>query len=161
MSLLHPINTSFCLEQICESNFQKLLRLIPGLPSIKEAAIGLAAAQTTLYLEVIEETPYTKTVELSHCFNDNANELMAPAVIIRVYLDARLAEVLSDHARARVAKVFPDPRQSTDIMHYKWRLNYFLQKWLDHCLSKHYRFSPHTLSLSKQHRHEGFVRMKR
>ncbi len=141
MSVFLPINTSYCLEQICESNFQKLLRLIPDLSDIKEAAVGLAASQTTLYLEVIEETPYTKTVELSHCFSNNTNELMAPAVIIRVYLDARLAEVLSDHARARVARVFPDPRKSRDIMNYKWRLNYFLQKWLDHCLGKSYQFS--------------------
>jgi uncharacterized protein YqiB (DUF1249 family) len=141
MGLLTPINTSFCLEQICESNFQKLLRLIPDLSDIKDGAIGLAASQATLYLAVIEETPYTKTVELSHCFNNNANELMAPAVIIRVYLDARLAEVLSDHARARVARVYPDPRNSRDIMNYKWRLNYFLQKWLDHCLGKNYQFS--------------------
>ncbi|MDD2724555.1 MAG: DUF1249 domain-containing protein [Methylovulum sp.] len=153
MSLLNPINTSFCLEQICESNFQKLLRLIPDLSDVKEAAIGLAALQTTLYLEVIEETPYTKTIELSHCFNNNANEIMAPAVIIRVYLDARLAEVLSDHARARVAKVYPDPRKSRDIMNYKWRLNYFLQKWLDHCLSKNYRFTAQPLSTSRQHHH--------
>ncbi|MDD5271518.1 MAG: DUF1249 domain-containing protein [Methylovulum sp.] len=153
MSLLRPLNTSFCLEQLCESNFQKLLRLIPDLATVKEAAIGLAPSQSTLYLEVLEETPYTKTIELSHCFNHNASELMAPAVIIRVYLDARLAEVLSDHARARVARVYPDPRKSHDIMNYKWRLNYFLQKWLEHCLGKHYHFTSHASSASRQHRH--------
>lgn len=106
-----------------------------------ETAVGLAPQQTTLHLEIIERTPYTLTLELSHCFNSNKDEYLAPAVKIRVYLDAQLAEVLSDHAREGVTKVFKDPGLSLEIMNYKWRLNYFLQKWLDHCLKKDYLFS--------------------
>ncbi len=109
--------------------------------AFKATAIGLAPHHTTLHLEVIERTPYTMTVELSHCFNRDKEELLAPAVKIRIYLDAQLAEVLSDHARAGVTQVFKDPGLSLEIMNYKWRLNYFLQKWLDHCLKKNYLFS--------------------
>lgn len=137
MSFVNPVNKSICLEQVCESNYQKLLKLIPDLMAFKETAIGLAPRHTTLHLEIIERTPYTLTVELSHCFNKS----LAPAVKIRVYLDAQLAEVLSDHVRAGVAQVFKDPGLSREIMNYKWRLNYFLQKWLDHCLNKDYLFS--------------------
>jgi Uncharacterized protein conserved in bacteria len=142
MSFVNPVNKSICLEQVCESNYQKLFKLIPDLMLFKEAAIGLAPNHTTLHLDIIERTPYTMTVELSHCFNRNKDELLAPAVKIRVYLDAHLAEVLSDHARAGVGQVFKDPGLSREIMNYKWRLNYFLQKWLDHCLKKDYLFSP-------------------
>ena len=78
---------------------------------------------------------------LEHCFNKNLDDFLEPAVKIRVYLDAQLAEVLSDHARASVSRVFKDPGLSLEIMNYKWRLNYFLQKWLDHCLNKDYKFS--------------------
>jgi len=142
MSFVNPVNKSICLEQVCESNYQKLLKLIPDLMAFKETAIGLAPHHTTLHLEIIERTPYTMTVELSHCFiNKNRDEFLAPAVKIRVYLDAQLAEVLSDHARAGVAQVFKDPGLSREIMNYKWRLNYFLQKWLDHCLKNDYLFS--------------------
>lgn len=112
--------------------------------AFKETAIGLAPHHSTLHLEIIERTPYTLTVELSHSFNKN----LAPAVKIRVYLDAHLAEVLSDHARAGVAQVFKDPGLSREIMNYKWRLNYFLQKWLDHCLKKDYLFSPNAEALA-------------
>jgi uncharacterized protein YqiB (DUF1249 family) len=87
-------------------------------------------------------------VELSHCFNRDSNEFLAPAVKIRVYLDAQLAEVLSDHARASVAQVFKNPGLSSEIMNYKWRLNYFLQKWLDHCLNKKYLFSSNAEALA-------------
>lgn len=137
MSFINPVNKSICLEQVCESNYQKLLKLIPDLMAFKATAIGLAPHHSTLHLEIIERTPYTLTVELSHSFNKS----LAPAVKIRIYLDAQLAEVLSDHARAGVAQVFKDPGLSREIMNYKWRLNYFLQKWLDHCLKKDYLFS--------------------
>ena len=141
MSFINPVNKSYCLEQICESNYQKLIKLIPDLLTFKETAIGLAPNNTTLHITVIDSTPYTMTVELSHCFNRNLDEFLEPAVKIRLYLDAQLAEVLSDHVRASVAQVFKDPGLSREIMNYKWRLNYFLQKWLDHCLKKDYQFS--------------------
>ena len=141
MSFVNPVNKSYCLEQICESNYRKLLRLIPDLFTFKDSAIGLAPNNTTLHITVIESTPYTMTVELSHCFNRNLEEFMEPAVKIRIYMDAQLAEVLSDHARASVGQVFKNPGLSREIMNYKWRLNYFLQKWLDHCLKKDYQFS--------------------
>lgn len=140
MGLVNPVNKSLCLEQICESNYQKLFKLIPDIVTFKETAIGLAAHNTMLHLKVIERTPYTMTVELSHCFNKNLEEFLEPAVEIRIYLDAQLAEVISDHVRASVAQVFKDPGLSREIMNYKWRLNYFLQKWLDHCLKKDYQF---------------------
>ena len=141
MSFVNPVNKSYCLEQICESNYQKLLKLIPDLLTLKETAIGIAHQNTTLHITVIESTPYTMTVELSHCFNKNLDEFLEPAVKIRLYMDAQLAEVLSDHVRASVAQVFKNPGLSREIMNYKWRLNYFLQKWLDHCLKKDYQFS--------------------
>lgn len=141
MSFVNPVNKSFCLEQICESNYHKLLMLIPDLLTFKATAIGHAPNNTKLHVKVIESTPYTMTVELSHCFNINLDEFLEPAVKIRIYLDAQLAEVLSDHVRASVAHVFKNPGLSREIMNYKWRLNYFLQKWLDHILKKDYQFT--------------------
>jgi hypothetical protein len=145
MSFVNPVNKSICLELICESNYQKLLKLIPDLLTLEKTAIGLAPNNTTLHIAVIESSPYTMTIELSHCFSKNLGEFLEPAVKIRLYLDAQLAEVLSDHVRASVAHVFKNPGLSREIMNYKWRLNYFLQKWLDHCLKKDYQFRTQTL----------------
>jgi len=141
MSFLNPVNKSFCLEQICDSNYQKIFKLIPNLLTFTESAVGVSKQNCALHLKILEHTPYTMTVELSHCFNKNLDEFLEPAVKIRLYLDAHLAEVLSDHARAGVSRVFKDPGLSGEIMNYKWRLNYFLQKWLDHCLKKDYQFN--------------------
>lgn len=70
---------------------------------------------------------------------------MVPEVRIRIYLDAQLAEVLSDHARSSVSHVFKEVGLCREIMNYKWRLNFFLQKWLDHCLTKGYQFTAHPI----------------
>ena len=140
MSRVHPVNTSECLEKLCESNFQKLFWLIPELSSFENEATGKAANKPSLHLTIIERTKHTITAELSHSFKRNLDEVMEPAVKIRVYLDANLAEVLRDHERPIVSTIYKDPVQSVEIMNYKWRLNYFLQKWLDHCLKAGYKF---------------------
>jgi len=146
MALVNPVNKSLCLEQVCASNYEKLFQLIPELITIEDSATGFSPRHTALHISIIERTPYTLTVELSHCFNGDLSAFFAPAVKIRIYLDAQLAEVLSDHSRAGVAQVFKDPALSRDIMNYKWRLNYFLQKWLDHCLHKGYHFKANVVS---------------
>jgi uncharacterized protein YqiB (DUF1249 family) len=140
MSLVHPVNTSLCLEKLCESNYQKLFSLIPDLCSFKNHATGETASKPALYLKIIDRTDHTITVELTHQFDKDLENLMEPAVKIRIYLDANLVEVLKDHQRPIVSSVYKDPRQSVEIMNYKWRLNYFLQKWIDHCLQTDYEF---------------------
>ena len=144
MSYINPVNKSFCLEQMCASNYQKLFKLIPELLALKEAAVGVALNNIPLHITVIENTPYTMMIELNHCFSHNKDEYFEPSVKIRLYLDAQLAEVMSDQARSPIALAFKDKSLSLDIMNYKWRLNYFLQKWLDHCLKKGYQFSAST-----------------
>jgi len=140
MSLVHPVNTSFCLEKLCESNFDKLFCLIPDLCSFKQHATGETANKPSLHVKIVDRSKHTLTVELSHHFSHEPDSLMEPAVKIRIYLDANLAEVLKDHVRPAVSSVYKDPAKSIEIMNYKWRLNYFLQKWLDHCLQTNYQF---------------------
>ena len=140
MNKVKPVNKSICLERICESNYRKILRLIPNLLSIGKTATAFSTNKPDLHLTIIEQAPYTLTIQLSHCFNIKLSEFLEPAVKIRVYLDAELAEVIRDHARTDVSKVFSNPGMVTEIMDYKWTLNYFLDKWLGHCLRTHYHF---------------------
>jgi uncharacterized protein len=141
MSLLNPINKSLCLEQVCASNYEKLFRLIPDLCRFEDNAVGLAPKHSSLHLQILERTAYTLTIELSHCFSIKLVELYEPAIRIRIYLDARLAEALKDHERPAVSHAVKDIGRCRDILNYKWRLNFFLEKWLDHCLAKNYQFS--------------------
>lgn len=141
MAQIDPIDKSYCLEQLCAANFLGLLKLIPDLLGYRISATGRSPSYASLYLNVLERSPHTMTVQLTYRFNRNLNESAEPAVKIRLYLDAKLAEVLSDHAREPVAQVYRDPGSLRQIVDYKWRLNYFLHKWLEHCLNKDYSFN--------------------
>lgn len=141
MARIEPLNKSLCLEHLCASNFQKLLRLIPDLTSFEQTAAGYARGKPALQLTILEKAPYTLTLQLSHCFPPQTlDPVFEPALKIRVYLDAQLAEVLRDHVRGDAASAVRNPGKSREIMDYKWTLNYFLQKWLDHCLQMRYCF---------------------
>jgi len=140
MNQLRLVNTSWCLEKICESNYQKLFRLIPNLCALDNTAIGQTTNKPALHLDVLERNRYTLTIELNHCFNQPLSELTTPRLKIRVYLDAQLAEVIRDEFHPTVDRVYQNPGNAREIQDYKWRLNYFFQKWLDHCLKTDYRF---------------------
>lgn len=144
MSRINPCNKAICLETICANNYQKLLNLIPNIKSFTQTAVGQAPQKPDLQLEVLERSAYTLTVKLSHRFSQLPNDLWMPEVEIRMYLDAEVAEVLRDHARSNVSRVYKDPGKTTEILNYKWQLNYFLTKWLDHCLSIDYQFADRT-----------------
>ncbi len=141
MSLVHPVNTSWCLEKVCEANYQKLLQLIPDLTNYQRGAQGIAPEKPSLHLSILERSRHTLTIRLSHNFARNLDDFMLPAVVIRVYCDAKLVEVISDHAREAVYKVYQSADKTLEIMQYKWKLNYFLEKWLSHCLQARYQFS--------------------
>ncbi len=140
MFKISPVNKSECLLYICESNYNKLIQLIPNLFQVCNNVTGHANGKPDLHLTVTEKSPYTLTIELSHRFDQALGDFLEPAVKLRLYLDARAVEVISDHHRREVYSVIKDPSSSLEIMNYKWSLNYFLVKWLDHCLQDGYQF---------------------
>ena len=148
MSQLKLVNTSWCLEKICETNFEKLFRLIPNLCTFDKQAIAQLDHKPSLHLAILERNPYTLTIELSHCFNGDQFKLMTPCIRIRLYLDAQLAEVIRDQQRPAVEEVYNNPGLLQEIRDYKWQMNYFLEKWLDHCLKTDYRFVSADVGLS-------------
>ncbi len=141
MAKVAPVNKSFCLQNICETNYKKIFYLVPNLRNIEESAQGFANGKPVLHVQILEQTAYTKTIQLSHYFENEAKPaLLEPAVKIRLYFDVCIAEVLRDYKRMEVSSAIVDISRSKDIMDYKWRLNYFLEKWLDHCLKTEYSF---------------------
>ena len=140
MAKVSPLNKSICLQNICETNYHKIFCLIPNLRDIAESAQGFSHGKPMLHVQILEQSPYTKTIQLSHFFENEDQVLIEPAVKIRMYFDVCTAEVLRDYKRVEVATAINDISRSKDIMDYKWRLNYFLEKWLDHCLKTDYVF---------------------
>jgi uncharacterized protein YqiB (DUF1249 family) len=139
VSHFDPAEKSLWLQRVCEDNYRKLERLVPDLQALADGqmATGLSGLPP-LHVSILERSPYTLLLELTHHFSFEAGSLVEPAVRIRVCFDARTAEVLSDHVRADVMLIPYDQREPSLVLDYKWRLNYFLSRWLEHCLDYQY-----------------------
>lgn len=141
MSRFLPRNRSYWLAKLCEANYERLTLLVPDLEDIRSAVKASVQGKPALHIRLLERSPYTLTLELTHAFNRAMGELCEPAVRVRVYLDVRSVEVLSDHCRPEVRDALRDEATPQTVLDYKWSLNYFLSRWLDHCVKARYRLA--------------------
>ena len=125
------------LLDLCEENYQLLLTLAPRLPAlVGRHRARPAQAGPELFLEVAEQSRYTTTVRLTYYFDEPPGCAADPNVTLRVYHDARQAEVLDLRQRVLpTARAFTPPGLSR-----KWRANLFVSKWLGFCVFGGYRF---------------------
>ncbi len=142
MYILNPVNKPYLLNEIYESNFYKLFQLMPNLTQIQYSAAALLHGNPTLYLKLLNRSPYTLTIELTHCFNHKNEELFEPAMKIQVYLDAKSVEVLNKPKPNNHSTTMAIKPSAEDILNNKWNSNYFLEKWLNHCIASGYKFHP-------------------
>lgn len=137
MPVFSPVNKSYWLQRVCEGNYAKLRRLVPDLDGLHRQQTHVGGEGLVLFIRLLERTPYTVTLELSHHFGEAApHGSLEPALRVRVFLDARIAEVLCDQDRPPPGHALRHAKLSRALLDYKWELNYFLQKWLEHCLSR-------------------------
>lgn len=127
------------LMDLYESNFIKLKKLIPDVKAIDSPVISRSSGHLDLFLTVVEKNKYTTTLYLSYCFETDHGLQMEPNFKIRVYHDARLAEVMAGHLHHGRLKFDHLP---ADALKERWRLNRFLNKWLGYCLRQGHSFSP-------------------
>lgn len=145
-AVFSPVDKSYWLQRICEGNYETLRRLIPELDGLQRKKARIGGEGLALFIRLLERTPYTLTLELSHRFGETPKEsVLEPALRVRVFLDARIAEVLGDQGRPPPAHLPHRTDTPRALLDYKWELNYFLQKWLEHCVSRNAHINLHIL----------------
>jgi len=127
-------------ERLYEINYQLLLKLIPQLHKMSTVCVSTVLNAADLHLRVIERSPYTTVISLTHEFMAGPAHLPAPDLWIRVCHDACVAEAIANqdgqspaHARTYTWHKGLD----ADI---KWRLNTFAERWLKECLKQGHQF---------------------
>lgn len=114
------------LMDLCEENYHYLMRLAPGVRQMQGCYLSRLNGAMDLYLEVIEQTPYTSLLHLTYYFAHESGQRPDPDATIRIYHDSRQAEVLS-----LVQHALPLNRDSLrPLMEQKWKISLFLSKWL-------------------------------
>jgi len=138
----HTINRqrSRDLHRLNEINYQLILKLIPNIRNTQESVISTTLNAPDLHLHIIERSPYTTVIALTHEFMAGSASIPAPDLWVRVCHDAMVAEAIAnqDGASPAHAKTYTWHKGlDSDV---KWKLNTFAEKWLKRCLKQGHRF---------------------
>ncbi len=127
----------------CETNYARLTKLLANRQLDKSVSqpvelrfmIARGQHEWLHVLRIIERSPYTTTLELSRtAIGDSSNWLALPKLTLRMYHDAKLAEVLAWEGHKRLRPRYEYPNQSMYQSDEKYQLNRFLGEWLTLCL---------------------------
>ena len=140
-----PPGTFAALMDLYERNYIYIRRLLPTMPPIHAKCVSQAPGGMDLHLHIIERCRYTSELILSYQFGQADGAILAePNLRIRVYHDARQAEVMIAHPRRHPVFILDAiaPERTDDPLFVRWRINRFLYKWLGYCLHQGHRFTP-------------------
>ena len=122
------------LMELYEVNYIRFRQLCPGLDAITEASVSTVEGALSLHLRLIERCKYTTTVSLTYLFRDGQCEIKAePNLTVRIYHDARQAEVLSRAYRRLGKEIRIRDLHDGSELKWRWNMNRFLYKWLGYC----------------------------
>lgn len=115
-----------------ESNYLRLLRLIPELERIDGCFRSRVAGDCELYVDILERCRYTITLSLTYHFENGASRVADPDMTVRAYLDGQLAEAMSHCGHHRHSELRRLARLHRRELGARWQRNVVLNKWLDY-----------------------------
>lgn len=124
------------LMTLYESNYLRLLRLIPDIERLDGCFRSRVAGDCDLHLEIIERSRYTITLSLTYHLTTPDGVLVDPDLTLRVYLDGQLAEVMAIGKRQRNATLENFVWEHRKELDLRWRRNIVLNKWLEYLSDK-------------------------
>jgi len=120
------------LMAVYESNYLRLLRLIPELDRLDGCFVSRVAGDCDLFVEVIETSRYTVTLSLTYRLPTDEGLVADPDITVRAYLDGKQAEVLDIGEKQRHAALRRLVFEHREELDRRWRFNIVLNKWLDY-----------------------------
>lgn len=120
------------LMALYESNYLRLLRLLPELDRLDGCFRSRVAGDCDLHVEILEHSRYTVTLSLTYHFETDDGLLMDPDMTVRAYLDGQQAEVLGIGRHQRHPTLRRLVREHRAELDRRWRVNVVLNKWLDY-----------------------------
>ena len=124
------------LHDVQAEIFQQLQLLIPEQEIHFDSFVSRVNGSPLLRMDILERHPYTQFLRLTYQFENGKEPELAPDAHIRMYKDARMAEVTSfnpDQGCRRTAHPWYPPHQ---LFQKNWRQNLVLNKWLGYLLQQ-------------------------
>lgn len=120
------------LMALYESNYLRLLRLIPEVDRIDGCFRSRVAGDCDLHIEILERSRYTVTLSLTYHLETDDGLLIDPDMTIRVYLDGQMTEAMAVGARQRHVELRLLIREHRRELDLRWQRNIVLNKWLEY-----------------------------
>lgn len=124
------------LMSVYESNYLRLQNLVPDLERIDGCYRSRVAGDCDLHLDVLERSRYTVTLSMTYFFETDGTRVADPDMVVRAYLDGRLAEAMSlgsDHRHREFRRL---AREHGKELNARWARNVVLNKWLDYLMEQ-------------------------
>ena len=119
------------LMRVYETNYAKLNALLPVGHEVGDVRC-YQAVNMVYQLTVNEVTKYTTLIDI--CQSDAMPVFPLPKMSVRLYHDARVAEVCASGDFSRVKAKYDYPNTKLLQKDEKFQLNKFLGEWLTFCL---------------------------
>jgi uncharacterized protein YqiB (DUF1249 family) len=120
------------LMALYESNYLRLVHLIPELERLDGCFRSRVAGDCELHVDILERCRYTVTLSLTYLFETDEGTVADPDMTVRAYLDGQLAEAMSlcgQHRHATLRRLAREHKAELDL---RWKRNIVLNKWLDY-----------------------------
>jgi uncharacterized protein YqiB (DUF1249 family) len=122
------------LQDLQTELFRQLQLLIPDQVSLYDSFQSRVSGSPLLRMDILERHPYTHFLRLTYQFKKGEQQEIAPDAHIRVYNDARLAEVTSFNPEQGFNRLAHPGYPQHQLLQRNWRKNQALDKWLGYLL---------------------------
>lgn len=123
------------MHKVCEVNYGRLLRLLPDCDT-EDMQYQFSINSNLQYtIKIVECSRYTSTLEMSQK-SQGGYEFLRPVVLVRLYHDAKMAEVLSAQNIGSLKPSYQYPNIQMYQKNEKEMVNLFLAEWLQFCLTQ-------------------------
>jgi uncharacterized protein YqiB (DUF1249 family) len=125
------------LMTLFEVNYMLLLRVLADKEQVGEQRCFFISDFLSYRVRVDEITKYTTLLTINQEANIhgyNLTALFRPKMVIRLYHDARMAEVISNQDVQQIKPRYDYPNKKMHLPDEKQQINYFLKEWLQLCL---------------------------
>ncbi len=121
------------LMSLCASNYMLSLKLLADREQEGEERHFFISDQLSYVLCVREVTKYTSVIEMTQqntISSEVIGELINPKMLVRLYHDAQVAEVISSQGVRQVKPRYDYPNDRMHQPDEKLQINQFLKEWL-------------------------------
>jgi uncharacterized protein YqiB (DUF1249 family) len=123
------------MHQVCDVNYARLLKLLPDCDTENLQYQFQVNASLSYTIKIIECSRYTSTLEMSQK-SQMGYEFLRPVVQVRLYHDAKMAEVISAQNIGSLEPSYRYPNTKMYQKNEKEMVNLFLAEWLQFCLTQ-------------------------